>query len=146
MKKTFSGLAAGALLFLATTALAQDALPYTNGPVVVVTAVRTEPGQFNNYVRYLAGDYRKIMDEAKAQGLILGYAHYSAQPRNPGDPDLYTTITYKNFAALDGLTEKMSAISSKVFGSMSGAQKAQIDRESLRKILGTQTIQQLEVK
>ncbi len=147
MKKTLTGFVAAAMLTLAATAaVAQDALPYKEGVVVVVTAIRTEPGQFNNYMRYLAGDYRKIMDEAKAQGLIVSYAHYAAQPKGPHDADLYTTIAYPNFAAFDGLTDKMAAISSKVFGSMSGAEKAQVDRESLRKVLGSEVIQKLDMK
>ncbi len=146
MKNLLSGLAAGTLLLLATPALAQDALPYTEGPVVAVTAVRTEPGQFNAYMRYLAGDYKKIMEEAKKQGLIIDYAHYAAQPRSPADPDLYTTITYKDFAAFDGLQQKMSAISAKVFGSMSGSEQAQVNREALRKVLGTQLIRQLQTQ
>lgn len=147
MKMRISGLAAGALLSLtAAVALAQDALPYKEGVVVVVTSVRTEPGQFNNYMRYLAGDYKKIMDEAKAQGLIVSYAHYSAQPSSPSDPDLYTTIVYPNHAAFDGLSDKMAAISAKVFGSRSGAEQAQVNRESLRKVLGSEVIQQLEIK
>lgn len=147
MKKTLAGFTAAALLSLvAATALGQDNLPYKEGVVVVVTSIRTEPGQFNNYMRYLGGDYRKIMDEAKAQGLIVDYGHYSAQPTSPDDADLYTTIVYPNYAAFDGLTEKMAAISAKVFGSRSGAEQAQVNRESLRKVLGSEVLQKLEIK
>ena len=141
-----SRLAATVLFSLAATgAMADDTLPYDNGVVVNVTSIRTEPGQFNNYLRYLAGPYRQIMDEAKAQGLIIDYGHYSTQPKTPGDPNLYTIVTYENFAALDGLSEKMAAISAKVFGSMAEAEKSQAERESLRKVIGSERLQKLEL-
>src|SRR3990170_2972210 len=74
MLKIIARLAALAVLSLGAGAvLAQDSTPYTQGAVVNVSSIRTEPGQFNAYIRYLAGPYRKIMDEAKAQGLVTDY-------------------------------------------------------------------------
>lgn len=133
------------LLFAASGAGADDTLPYTNGVVINVTSIRTEPGQFNNYLRYLAGPYRQIMEEARAQGLIVDYGHYAAQPKTPSDPNLYMIVTYRNFAALDGLNEKMAAIYARVFGSIEEAEKSQAERESLRKIIGSERLQKLEL-
>ncbi|HEU0224006.1 MAG TPA: hypothetical protein VFR29_01060 [Steroidobacteraceae bacterium] len=138
--------AAAALAFSFGTAMAQDSVPYTEGAVVNVSSARTEPGQFNNYMRYLAGPYRKIMDEAVKQGLVLEYSFYAAQPKNPGEPDLYLITVYPNFAAFDGLGDKMDAISNKVFGSMSAAESAEVDREKLRKLIGSELVRELKLK
>ena len=147
MSKLLSRLVAVSLLFLGVRpALAQDSVPYTEGDVVNVSADRTEPGQFNAYMRYLAGPYRQIMDEARNQGLIKSYEFYSAQPRTPHDADLYLVTVYPNFAAFDGLSDKMDAISNKVFGSMSAAETAEVDREKLHKLLGSELLRELKLK
>lgn len=147
MLKIITRLAALAVLSLGAGAvLAQDSVPYTQGAVVNVSSIRTEPGQFNAYMRYLAGPYRTIMDEAKAQGLVTDYSFYAAQPKNPGEPDLYLVTVYPNFAVFDGLDDKMDAISNKVWGSMSASETAEVDREKLRKLLGSELLRELTLK
>ena len=121
----------------------QDTLPYKEGPVTVVTAVRTQPGKFNEYFRYLSGRYVQSMDEAKKQGVITGYTFYQAEPRAPTDPDLYLVVTYPNMAAFDVETEKMTAIDKKLWGSLKASDQGSADRESIRKILGSERIREL---
>lgn len=146
MSNSITRLAAAALLCLASSMAVAQEVPYTEGKVVNVSSIRTEPGQFNNYLRYLAGPYRKIMDEAKAQGLVVEYEFYAAQPKNLSEPDLILITVYPNFAAFDGLDAKMDAISNKVFGSMSAAESAEVDREKLRKVLGSELVRELKLK
>jgi hypothetical protein len=55
--------------------------PYTEGNVLQATAIRTEPGMFDESMKYLAGPYRQIMEEQKKAGIIVGYDFYSALPR-----------------------------------------------------------------
>lgn len=127
-----------------TIALAQDALPYKDGVVVVVTSVRTQPGKFNEYFRYLSGPYSRIMNQAKKDGLLLNYSFMAAQPRSPHDPDLYIVETYPNMAVFDTMTEKMTAISNKVFGSVKQSDEADANREEIRQILGSELLRELK--
>lgn len=124
-------------------AVAQDTLPYKDGVVVVVTSVRTQPGKFNEYFRYLSGPFSRIMDQAKKEGIVTNYTFYSAQPKTPNDPDLYIVETYPNMAVFDTVTEKMTTISNKVFGSLKQADEADANREEIRKILGTEMVREL---
>jgi hypothetical protein len=135
--------AAIAISICSLGAFAQDALPYTEGAVVIVTSVRTQPGKFNEYFRYLSGPYSRIMDEAKKAGVLTSYSFVSATPRSPDDPDLYIVETYPNMAVFDTLTDKMTVISSKVFGSIKQADEADANRESVRKILGSEMLREL---
>lgn len=128
---------------LGMAAMAQDTLPYKDGAVVIVTSVRTQPGKFNEYYRYLSGPYSRIMDQAKKDGIVSSYAFYGAQPRSPDTPDLYIVESYPNMAVFDTMTDKMTAISSKVFGSLKQADEADANREEIRKILGTELIREL---
>jgi hypothetical protein len=138
-------LTALALAIIGTAAVAQDedALPYKEGPVTIVTSVRTQPGKFSDYFRYLAGPYSQSMEEAKKQGIVTAYAFYAASPRSPDQPDIYLVETYPNMAALDTVTEKMTAIDRKIFGSLKAADKGYADRGEIRTILGSEMLRQL---
>ena len=130
---------------LATTASAVDR-PYTEGAVVNVSAIRTEPGMFDEYMKYVAGPYKQLMEEQKKAGIILGWTVYSVVPQGPHDPDLYLVTTFKNMAALDGLDAKTDPITEKVFGSMDKSNSAAIDREKIRKLHGDQLMRELVIK
>lgn len=131
------------LAIVAQPVTAQDMLPYKEGVVVIVTAVRTQPGKFNDYFRYLSGPYSQIMEQAKKEGIVTNYRFYAAQPKSPDDADLYLVETYPNMAVFDGMSDKMTAISNKVFGSLKQSDAADANREEIRKILGTEMIREL---
>ena len=122
---------------------AQDTLPYKDGVVVVVTSVRTQPGKFNDYFRYLSGPYSRMMDEARKEGLLTSYSFFGAFSKSPAEPDLYIVETYPNMAVFDTMTDKMTVISNKVFGSLKQSDEADANREEIRKILGTEMIREL---
>jgi hypothetical protein len=122
--------------------LAQDAKPYKEGKVLQVSFIKIKPGQLNNYMKYLDGPYKSNMEAMKKAGLITGYAVYRSQPRTPQDADLILTVAYPNMAALDR-SEEADAISTKVMGPMASRDKASVDRESMRELLGSQLTREL---
>lgn len=140
-----STLMALAFTGLAATALADEGRVYDEGPVVEVTYVRTAPGHFDDYMKFLATTYRKVMEANKAAGLILDYNIYQATPRSPQDPDLVLTTVFANMAALDRL-EDFEAVSAKVVGSMETQSQGARDREALREVLGSQLMRKLVLK
>ena len=149
MKLTRRGLGALACLAsgIAFSSIAGAAdRPYTEGPVLNVAAVRTEPGMFEEYMKYLAGPYKQAMEEQKKAGVILDYAIYAADPRSPHDPDLYLVTVYKNMAALDDLNTKTDAITEKVFGTLEQQSTATVTRGKLRTLLGNEYVRQLNLK
>jgi hypothetical protein len=141
------GALAGVLAFVAISGPAAAAdRPYSEGPVVWVSAVRTMPGMFDDYMAWLAGPYKQAMEAQKAAGVILGYSVYSAVPRGPDDPDLYLTTTYKNMAALDDMNAKLDPIYEKLQGSLAEQNKAFIDRGKMRTIVGDELVRELKLK
>ena len=147
LKKRALGALAGVLAFatLGGVAAASD-LPYTEGTVSVVNSFRTEPGMFNAYMAYLKNTYKPMMEEAKKAGHILDYSVYSASPRSPEDPNVYIVVTYKNMAALDGLTDRMDAIQAKYVGDQAKRDAATADREKMRTMIGTEMLRELVLK
>jgi hypothetical protein len=130
---------------LTTAALAEDQ-PYTEGPVVKVNAIRTEYGRFDDYVKFLDTTWKREMDAEKKAGLIVSYEVLTAEPQGPNDPDLYLVVTYKNWAAFDGLDAKAEAIAKRVYGSLAAADQGAVDRGKMRRNIGTTTMQVLNLK
>jgi hypothetical protein len=125
---------------------AADGLPYTEGHVLDITSIKTKEGKFDEYWAFLGSQYRKMMDEAKKEGLIVSYSFYAATPRSPHDPDLYLVTEYANMAAFDGFSEKLDAISSKIFGSQKQSDQADSDRDAVRTVLGDEIIREIKFK
>ena len=147
IKKMALSAVAGLFAFALWTGAAGAAdRAYTEGAVVVVSSLRTQPGKFNEYLTYLAGPYKQVMEEQKKAGIILEYGVYSATPRNPDDPDIYLTVTYKNLAALDDLNARTDAIIEKQFGSLDQQSAATVDRGKLRTSIGTEQLRELILK
>ena len=146
MKKSLLLLLAAILTLTASVTRAQEDHAYTQGPVTIVSFVRTEPGMFEDYIRYLSNTYKKIMDAEKKKGVVTDYAVYQALPRDAADADVILTVTYKNMAAFDSLQAQSDPVIKEAFGSLSKAAAASADREKLRKQLGSQMVRQLILK
>lgn len=71
---------------------------------------------------------------------------HRAQPRGAEDPNVILTITFKNWAALDGLEDRINAMEKKIRSDRAGISKAHMDREALREVLGSEDVQQLVLK
>ena len=143
MRKPILLLLAAILTISTSVTRAQEDHAYTQGPVVIVSFVRTEPGMFDEYLRYLDVTYKRLMEEYKRQGIITDYAIFQALPRDPNDADLILTVTYKNMAAFDDLQARADPAVKQIFGSLPKAASASADRDKLRKQLGSQMVRQL---
>lgn len=75
---------------------------YTEGNVRTVSFYRTKPGQFDNYMKYLRANFLPTQEEAKKQGLIVGYSILLNTPSSPDDWDVAVVTINKSFGdALD---------------------------------------------
>jgi len=75
---------------------------YTEGNVRIVSFYRTKPGQFDNYMKYLRANFLPTQEEAKKQGLIVGYAILLNTPSDENDWDVAIATLHKSFGdALD---------------------------------------------
>lgn len=146
MKKPLLLILAAILTTSTSVIRAQEDHAYTQGPVVLVSFIRTEPGMFEEYLRYLDSTYKRLLDGFKKQGIIIDYAVYQALPRNPQDADLILTVTYKNMAAFDDLQARTDPAVKEIFGSLPKAASASADRGKMRKEIGSQMVRQLLLK
>jgi hypothetical protein len=109
-------------LWSVATAVAQD--QYTEGGVTRVTLVQILPGHFNAFMEDLKTNVKPIWDAEKKAGLIENYSiFFNVSRANPDDWDIGFTLSYKNFAALDGLSQKVLDLRMKQYGDKSKEQQ-----------------------
>jgi hypothetical protein len=129
------------------TAIAQDhTRGWENGNIVAVTEVHTKPGMFNAYVNDLNGLWRKFNEAQKKDGDIVSFSMFTNTSPREGEPDLYLTVTYKNWATFDRGIEYFEALGDKLLGSQDKIREAGMDREQLRTIGSTYVLQQITFK
>ena len=133
-------------LFFGQNVNAQSEKPYSDGPVWRVQFIQTKPGMGETYLKDLSAHWVKLAKAAKEQGLIMDYKVLSADPASKTSWDLMTMTEVKNYAALDGLGDKMDALAKKVFGSESVQLQSAISRNDMRDLLGSRLAQELIFK
>ncbi len=140
----------GLLLFAglgSTSALAQDhSRGWEQGHIVQVTEVHTKDGMFNAYINDLSNVWRKFLDAQKEDGDVIRYAMFSNVNQREGEPDLFLTITYKNWAAFDRGVEYFENLGAQVLGSTEEMREANIDRGELRTIGSTYVLREITFK
>jgi hypothetical protein len=113
-------------LMSVASSVAQD--QYTEGAVTRVTLVQILPGHFSAFMDDLKTNIKPIWDAEKASGLIEGYSIFlNSTKANPEDWDIGFTLNYKNFAALDGLSQKVLDLRMKQYGDK-GKEQQVIDK------------------
>jgi hypothetical protein len=145
MPRLLAAACACAIGLLGSAAQADEKF-YSEGDVVTVEGIRTVYGHFDDYMKFLATTWKQEMESAKSAGYIVSYEVYGAEPRGPDDPDLYLVVHYKNWAALDGLHDRMEALAQKIYGSTDAASQGAIERGKIRRPLGGQIVQVLKLK
>lgn len=140
-----AGAAAACFALTSLSAIADDH-PYSQGSVVNVSRIRTVDGKFDDYVKWLDTTWKAEQEAAKSAGYITGYQVLTAEARGPDDPDVLLVITYKNWAALDDSIAKGDAIAKKIEGSVEAANQSEAARSSIRRVLGSQTYQVMDLK
>ena len=137
-----------AFVGLAVTSVAAlaDDHAFTEGPVVNVAAIRTEYGKFDDYIKYLDTTWKAEQEAAKKAGYIISYRVVTVEPRGENDPDIYLVINYKNWAAFDGATAKGDTIAKEVQGTLAASNQGAVERGKIRRVLGSWTGQELDLK
>ena len=109
-------------LMSVASAVAQD--QYTEGGVTRVTLVQILPGHFNAFMEDLKNNLKPIWEAQKKAGLIEDYGLFlNVTKANADDWDIGFSISYKNFAALDGLAQKVLDLRMKQYGDKSKEQQ-----------------------
>ena len=98
------------------------------------------------YLRDLASNWKRVMDEAQKERLILSYKILQGNARGRDDWDLVLLVESKNWAAFDGASEKFDSVMEKLIGPETKTDEMAVKRDALREILGTRNLQEIILK
>jgi hypothetical protein len=150
MKSKIIGLAAASLLWTSGAAVAQE--HWTEGPVWECSSYRTNPGQFDTYIKWIRAHSEPINAEAKKQGLIVDFKTFVKPPRDANDYDVLFCTLYSSFGkALDynkGDDDKFEAISAAHWATADDDKQTQLSapRLEMRKYLGTDYVREVTLR
>jgi len=111
--------------------------------VTQVTQIEVKPGQLTAYMQDLSVGWRKSMEDGKRSGAILAYS--IEQPIDPraGEANLVLVVVFKNLAAYDRPLAEGEKSAAAQYGSLDKAHDMAMQRESMRKILGSEIFREL---
>ena len=147
--KMIKSLALAAAMFgtavFATSATAQDS-SYKPGTVWEASRIDVLPGQFENYMDYLATTWKKVQDFGKAEGVLVDYHVLATNNPRAGEPDLILILEYKDYQT----TAQQEAFNNKVNAMLKqddrAAATASGARTKMRESLGSIEYQELILK
>jgi len=147
MKYSLAALAAS-LAFAIAPAIAEDenAPAFENGVVLDVASIQTKDGHFDDYMHWLATDWRRQEEALKKAGVILDYHVLLVQNQRAGEPDIMLTQTYKNMAVFDASQAQQYALQAKIAGSIAKSNQGQAARGSIRTIMGDMMVREAVLK
>ena len=142
---TGAALAFAAAITLPSAATAQES-NYKPGSVWEASRIDVLPGQFENYMDYLATTWKKNQELAKAEGILLEYHVLSVNNARQGEPDLVLIVEYKDYQT----TAQQEAFSKKINAMMAKDNRQQAaangERGKMRELLGSTEYQELVLK
>ena len=108
--------------------------------------IKVEPGQFENYMDYLKGTYKKALDYQVKEGIVVSWHIFAVNNRREGEPDLILTVETKDYMknaeqlAIQKKVQEFLATDSHKADSASG------ERKKMRTLAGTAQLQELVFK
>lgn len=145
IKSMFVGTAMVIAAAMVTPAMAQES-SYRPGTVWEASRIDVLPGQFENYMDYLATTWKKINELGKAEGVVVEYHVLQTNNARAGEPNLILIIEYKDYQT----TAQQEAMQKKVNAALAQdnrkAAAAGGERTKMRELMGSTEYQELILK
>ncbi|GAA3996604.1 hypothetical protein [Sphingomonas humi] len=147
MKKLLIAAALSAATFaLAPTAASAQASSYAPGNFWSVQGIYIEPGQFENYMDFVADRYRRNQDFAKSQGWISGYRILVNVNKRMDEPDLYLITEFARIPDAKEQMDRDAAMEKNLRETTRQAEQASGQRVSMRKLGSNILMQELTLR
>lgn len=109
-----------------------------------VVLIRINPGQRPAFDQDVMSNFIPISEEEKKAGIISGYELFNnVTLDNPNDWTVGLLLTYPNYAALDGLGDRVNPIELKHYGSAAKRQAAVEHRNQIGTIVSNRLIRMI---
>ena len=137
--------AVAALVAFGTAASAQES-SYVPGTVWTFSYIKIEPGQFENYMDFLARTWKKEGEFGVKEGYLVSYHVFQINNARAGEPDLILALEAKDYLS----TAQQLAIQKKFEAYMAQdtrkMEEGSGERKVMRKLDGGMELQELKLK
>ncbi len=137
--------AATALLAFGSASFAQSS-SYTPGTVWTFSYVQVEPGQFENYLDFLAKEYKKSNDFGVKEGYIVSYHVLSVNNPRANEPDLILAVESKDYLTNAQQLEIQKKYEAFMVTDAHKSTAESGERKVMRKFVGGMELQELKLK
>jgi hypothetical protein len=145
MKLSYAALAFGAALAVSLPAAAQES-SYIPTTVWQFSDIKVEPGQFENYMDYLSGTYRKEMELGHQMGQIVSYHVFQVNNPRRNEPNLILAVEYKDYTPIAEQLRIQKRMEASLSTDAHRAEAASGERVKMRTELGSMELQELKFK
>ena len=141
-----TGLALSALMALGSTAAVAQESTYKPGTVWTFSNIKVEPGQFENYLDFLAKTWKKTNEFGKKEGYIVSYHVLQVSNARENEPDLILAIEYRDYATTAQRQEYQKKFEAFMASDAHKLDTASGERKVMRKLAGSMELQELQLK
>ena len=134
MKHLHALIVASTALLITPALAAGDGPSFENGPVWDFTMIQTKDGHFDDYMHWVATDWKRQEEAMKKAGVIVDYKVYLVSNPRQGEADIVLAQEFKNMASFDTPVAQQYALQAKIAGSLAKANQQQAARGSIRTI------------
>lgn len=145
MRKILMATVLAAGIALAAPAAAQESV-YTPGNYWTVQGIFITDGQFENYMDYVAGNYRRSQDFARRSGWISGYTILTNVNRREGEPDLYLITEMPRLATPQEEAERERRLNEHMSQTTRQATEGSGQRVTMRRLGSNMLLQELNLR
>ncbi len=145
IKSMFVGTAMVIAAAMVTPAMAQES-SYRPGTVWEASRIDVLPGQFENYMDFLATTWKKLNELGKAEGVVVEYHVLSTNNARAGEPDLILIIEYKDYQTTAQQEVMQKKVNAALAQNERKADTASGERTKMRELMGSVQYQELILK
>ncbi|GAB3254200.1 hypothetical protein [Chitinimonas naiadis] len=146
LAKQLSAFAGALALAMTTPAVLAGESSYTEGSVWEFSQIKVEPGQFENYMDFLAGQWKRLQEFSKKEGVLVSYHVLAVNNARQGEPDLILALEFKDYYSIAQRREFQKKMETYLAADARKMEGESGERKVMRKILGGMELQELKLK
>lgn len=127
------------------TAFAQQS-SYTAGTVWQISNIKVEPGQFERYLDWLAGDWKKINEYGRREGYVVSYHVFQVNNSRSEEPDLILAVEYRDYFSNAEQLAQQKKLEAFLASDTRKMDTASGERKAMRRLAGSVELQELKLK
>lgn len=116
------------------------------GNYISVNMIKVLPGQFQNYMDYLAVQWRKTNEYEKSKGYLVSYRILESIDPRAGEPDLFLVLEFKDWPSNAESKRRQDEIVALMKMDEHQMAAASAGRAPMRTQVGSMTLQEVVLK